>query len=41
LFLFDLLDWQHAGGLFYELDEMDWFVKWKLKRLELELIATY
>jgi hypothetical protein len=27
LFLFDLLDWQHAGGLFYELDEMDWFVK--------------
>jgi hypothetical protein len=29
LFLFDMLDWQHADGLFYELEEMDWFVKWK------------
>jgi hypothetical protein len=23
--LFDLLDWQHADGLFYELDEIHWF----------------
>jgi hypothetical protein len=23
--LFDLLDWQHAETLFYELDESDWF----------------
>jgi hypothetical protein len=25
LFLFDLLDWQHAESLFYELDDCDWF----------------
>jgi hypothetical protein len=25
LFLFDMLDWQHADGLFYELEDCDWF----------------
>jgi hypothetical protein len=29
--LFNMLDWQHADGLFWELNEMDWFVKWKPK----------
>jgi hypothetical protein len=28
LFLFEMLDWQHADGLFYELEEgTDWFFK--------------
>jgi hypothetical protein len=27
LMLFNMLDWQHADGLFWELNEMDWFVK--------------
>jgi hypothetical protein len=26
LWLFDMLDWQHADGLFYELEECDWFI---------------
>jgi hypothetical protein len=34
--LFDMLDWQHADGLFYELEDCDWFHgginKWKLKQ---------
>jgi hypothetical protein len=25
LVLFDMLDWQHADGLFYELEDCDWF----------------
>ena len=25
LVLFDMLDWQHANSLFYELEDCDWF----------------